>query len=244
MSDQEPQHHHHHPHHHLPPIPPESDPKLHHHYHQPTKHVSPPPSPHVPTRGRHVATAVVIIVILLLIVGLASLILWLVYRPHKPQFTVAAAAVYCLNATSPPFLLATFQFTLVARNPSRRVSILYDCLTAYVSYRNQVITVPVALPAMYQSRRATVAFSPVIGGHDHQGVPVSVDVANGLTTDVVYGVVPMTVVVVGKLRWKAGVLMTKRYGVCVKCDVWIGLKRDSSLGQVQLLGSSQCKVDI
>ncbi|OAY48930.1 NDR1/HIN1-like protein 1 [Manihot esculenta] len=180
------------------------------------------------------------ITILLLLVGLTILILWLVYRPHKPQFTVAGAAVYILNTTSLPFISTSMQFTLVTRNPNKRVAITYDKLSAYVSYRNQAITPPVVLPPLYHETKSTVALSPVLGG---AGVPVSVEVANGLMMDQSYGVVPLRVVLLGRLKYKAGSIWTGRYGVYVKCDIWVGLRRDV-VGQVPLLGSPRCKVDV
>ncbi|KAB5569260.1 hypothetical protein OIU76_007852 [Salix suchowensis] len=180
------------------------------------------------------------ITIFLLLAGLAVLIVWLIYRPHKPQFTVLGAAIYDLNTTSPPFISTSMQFTLVTRNPNRRVSIMYDKLTAYVSYRNQAITSSLALPPLYHATKSTVALSPVLGG---AGVPVSVEATNGLVMDEAYGVVALSVVLLGRLRWKAGVIYTGRYGVYVKCDVWVGLKK-GIVGQVPLLGSPQCKVDI
>ncbi|CAN6565927.1 unnamed protein product [Malus baccata var. baccata] len=78
--------------------------------------------------------------IFLLLAGVTALTLWLVYRPHKPQFTIVGAAVYSLNVTSPPLISTTMQFTLVTRNPNRRVSIYYDRLSAFVAYKNQAIT--------------------------------------------------------------------------------------------------------
>ncbi|KAJ4831529.1 hypothetical protein Tsubulata_048223 [Turnera subulata] len=185
-------------------------------------------------------TVCTIITIFLLLAGLSVLIVWLIYRPQKPQFTVAGAALYDLNVTSPPFLSITMQFTLVTRNPNRRVKIIYDKLTAYVSYRNQAITPVVVLPPLYHDTKTTVALSPVLGG---TGVPVSVEVANGLLMDESYGVVPLRVVLLGRMRWKAGAIKTARYGVYVKCDVWVGLKK-GYVGQVPLLGTPQCKVDI
>jgi hypothetical protein len=55
--------------------------------------------------------------------------------------------------------------------------------------------------------------------------------------------VALRVVLLGRLRWKAGAIKTLRYGVYVKCDVWVGLKK-GFVGQVPLLGSPKCKVDI
>lgn len=74
-------------------------------------------------------------------------------------------------------------------------------------------------------------------------VPVSAEVANGLLTDEAYGVVAVKVVLVGRLRWKAGAIRTMRYGVYVKCEVWVGLKK-GLVGQVPLLGATPCQVDI
>ncbi|XP_059634455.1 NDR1/HIN1-like protein 12 [Cornus florida] len=181
------------------------------------------------------------ITIFFLLAGITVLTVWLVYRPHKPQFTVVGAAIYGLNATSPPFISITMQFTIVTRNPNKRVSIYYDHLSVFVSYRNQAITAPVSLPPLFQEKHSTVAMSPVLGGGGE--VPVSAEVVNGLVMDEGYGVVGLRVVVLGKVRWKAGAIKTGRYGMYVKCDVLVGLKK-GFVGQVPLLGSPQCKVDI
>ncbi|KAK6285871.1 hypothetical protein POUND7_012050 [Theobroma cacao] len=180
------------------------------------------------------------IFIFLLLAGATALTVWLVYRPHKPRFTVVSAAIYELNATSQPFISTSMQFTIVTRNPNRRVSIFYEKLQAYVSYRNQQITPPVDLPPLYHETKSTVALSPVLGS---ETVPASAEVVNGLMLDEAYGVVALRVVLLGKLRWKAGAIRTLKYGVYVKCDVWVGLKK-GVVGQVPLLGAPPCKVDI
>ncbi|XWS31972.1 hypothetical protein CRYUN_Cryun23aG0120600 [Craigia yunnanensis] len=180
------------------------------------------------------------IFVFLLLAGVTALTVWLIYRPHKPRFTVVGAAIYELNATSQPFISTSMQFTIVTRNPNRRVSIFYEKLQAYVSYRNQQITPPVDLPPLYHETKSTVALSPVLGSGT---VPASAEVVNGLMMDEAYGVVALRVVLVGRLRWKAGAIKTLKYGVYVKCDVWVGLKK-GVVGQVPLLGAPPCKVDI
>lgn len=180
------------------------------------------------------------IFIFLLLAGATALTVWLIYRPVKPRFAVVGAAIYELNATSQPFISTSMQFTIVARNPNRRVSIHYDKLQAYVSYKSQQITPPVDLPPLYHEKKSTVALSPVLGSGM---VPASLEVVNGLITDEAYGVVPLRVVLLGKLRWKAGAIKTGRFGVYVKCDVWVGLKK-GVVGTVPLLGAPPCKVDI
>ncbi|XP_028795826.1 NDR1/HIN1-like protein 1 [Neltuma alba] len=180
------------------------------------------------------------ITIFLLLAGITLLVLWFVYRPHKPRFTVIGAAVYGLNATAPPFLTTTVQFTIHIRNPNRRVSISYDRLSAFVSYRNQAITAPIMLPPLYQERHSAASVSPMIGGSP---VPVSEEVANWLAADESCGVVEVRVVVQGRVRWKAGAIRTGHYGMHVKCDLLMGLKK-GFVGQVPLLADPPCAVDI
>lgn len=187
--------------------------------------------------GRAICT---FLITFLVLAGITALIVWLVYRPHKPKFRVVSAAIFDLNITSPPFLSTTMQFTLTTRNSNKRVSFFYDQLSAFVSYRNQAITPPVMLPPLYHETKSTVALSPVLGGG--ASVPVSPEVSNGLAMEEAYGVVALRLVLVGKLRYKAGTIRTARYGVYVKCDMLIGLKK-GFVGQVPLLPAPGCKVD-
>lgn len=180
------------------------------------------------------------ITIFLLLVGITLLVLWLVYRPHKPHFTVVGAAIYGFNTTSPPLLSATLQFNVLIKNPNKRVSVYYDRFSAFVSYKNQAITPQVMLPPLFLEKHSQVSLSPVIGG---TAVPVSVEVSNGLMVDEAYGVVGMKLVFLGRLRWKAGAIKTAHYGFYGKCDVLIGLKK-GFVGQVPLLGTPPCDFDI
>ncbi|CAH8273538.1 unnamed protein product [Arabidopsis lyrata] len=148
----------------------------------------------------------------LILLGIIALILWLVYRPHKPRLTVVGAAIYDLNFTAPPLISTSVQFSVLARNPNRRVSIHYDKLSMYVTYKDQIITPPLPLPPLRLGHKSTVVIAPVMGGN---GIPVSPEVANGLKNDEAYGVVLMRVVILGRLRWKAGAIKTGR------CWTWI-----------------------
>ncbi|EFH51244.1 harpin-induced family protein [Arabidopsis lyrata subsp. lyrata] len=176
----------------------------------------------------------------LILLGIIALILWLVYRPHKPRLTVVGAAIYDLNFTAPPLISTSVQFSVLARNPNRRVSIHYDKLSMYVTYKDQIITPPLPLPPLRLGHKSTVVIAPVMGGN---GIPVSPEVANGLKNDEAYGVVLMRVVILGRLRWKAGAIKTGRYGFYARCDVWLRFN-PSSNGQVPLLAPSTCKVDV
>lgn len=190
------------------------------------------------------------LVTLLILAGITALIVWLVYRPNEPKFRVVSAAVYDLNTTTPPFLFANMQFTLITRNPNKRVSFYYDRLSAFVSYRNQAITPPTMLPPLYQETKSTVALSPVLGGAGVP-VPVSPEVSNGLGMDEAYGAVPLRLILTGRIKYKAGSIRTDHHDIYVECDMLVGLKKGFTAGPVPLLGVGvgvgsppiDCKVD-
>ncbi|KAL8098142.1 NDR1/HIN1-like protein 12 [Apium graveolens] len=173
------------------------------------------------------------LLIFLVLVAVTALVLWLVFRPRKPKFSLVSAAVFDLNTTSPPFISTTMQFTIVAINPNQRVSVYYDRLSAFVSYKNQMITPQQTLPPLHQYKDSTVSLSPVLGG---LAVPVSLEVANGILIDMEgYGLVQFRLVVQGRVKWKVGPFKTSYYHLYVNCDMLLGLKKGVA-GQVPLLG--------
>ncbi|KAD7479011.1 hypothetical protein E3N88_02147 [Mikania micrantha] len=186
-----------------------------------------------PSRYNIRRTISITIVLILILAGITALVLWLLYHPHNPKFTVVGAAVYAANTSSPD--ITAIQFTIVTRNPNDRVSIYYDSFTVFLSYENRPIAPPLMLPPLYHKRDSTVSMSPIW--------PVSSTVVNGLVADDV-GVVSLRLVVTGNLRWNAGnIVKSGRKGVYVGCDVLVGLKR-GMLGQVPLVRPSFCSVDI
>ncbi|XP_058745491.1 NDR1/HIN1-like protein 26 [Vicia villosa] len=179
------------------------------------------------------------ITIFFLLLGIILLILWLAYHPSKPHITVTSASIYSLNATSPPFMSISMQFTIFLRNPNKHVSIYFDRLSTYVSYRNQPITPHVILQPLYLEKHGTVSVSPVLGSVP---VPVSADVMNGLVVDEGYGVVGVKLVFQGRLRWKSGEIKSAHYNLYAKCDLLLGLKK-GLVGQIPLIGAPVCDVD-
>nr|XP_043619111.1 NDR1/HIN1-like protein 12 [Erigeron canadensis] len=177
-----------------------------------------------------------VVVVILLLIAITALVLWLLYRPHKPKFTVAGVAVVNLNTATPPTTITALQLTLVNRNPNNRVSIYYNHLVIFLSNKNQPITPPLMLPPLHHKSDSTVVMAPML--------PLSPEVVNGLASDGGNGApVSLRVVLTGKRKWKYGGVKSGWKSVYVGCDVVIGLKK-GVMGQVPLLGPSVCKVDI
>lgn len=193
--------------------------------------------------GNSRKTLVKAIFTILVLACIIALTLWLIYRPHKPKFYVVSASLNNFNInTNLNNVSFTMQFTLHTRNPNKRVTLLYDHLSVFLIYKDQVITPPLILPPLRQETKSTVGFSPVLGGGF---VAVSPEVVSGLKMDENFGVVGLRVVVMGRVRYKykAGGIKSGHHGLYVKCDVLVGVKKGYT-GQVPLLGSPICKVDV
>ncbi|KAL6631087.1 hypothetical protein ACP70R_028427 [Stipagrostis hirtigluma subsp. patula] len=210
------------------------------------------------------------VLVLLLAAGITALVLYVVYRPSHPTLAVTSAAVLSLyNATptttpgataaavagagpepAPTLLAASFQFTLVIRNPSARSAARYDRLTAYVAYRGEAVTAPAAMPPLAQDPDTAVEVAPVLGGGVAAPVPVSPDTAAALAADAAYGVLALRVVVLGRVRFVSGPFRSGWHSMYARCDMLVGVRKVGDGGVAggeagaPLLSSPSCNVDI
>ncbi|XBH71581.1 NDR1/HIN1-like protein 26 [Aegilops tauschii subsp. strangulata] len=192
------------------------------------------------------------------VAAVIALALFLVYRPMKPQATVARAGVYHLvsattngtnnSAATPYALSATVQFTLLLHNPSDRTAVVYDRLLAYVTYRGEMVAPPAQLPLVLQDPGADVAVSPLLGGDGGAPVPVSADAVDALHADCVAGRVQLRLVVMGRVRYRSGPFKSAWRDLYVRCDAILGLTVQAAAGgggagDVPLLEYPKCAVD-
>ncbi|XP_040380447.1 NDR1/HIN1-like protein 1 [Oryza brachyantha] len=211
-----------------------------------------------------------VVLVVVLLAGITALVLYLVYRPSRPAFAVTSVAVYSLSlngstagggggadsspGAAPTALAASFQFTLVIRNPNGRSAARYDRLAAYVAYRGEPITAPVPMPPLVQDADSAVAVAPVLGaGAAAPPVPVSPDTAAALATDVSYGVVALRVVVLGRVRFVSGPFRSGWHSMYARCDLLVGVRKGVQPGggggggagpEAPLLGNPSCAVDM
>lgn len=97
--------------------------------------------------------------------GLIFLILWLGLRPHAPIFHVHEFSVPDFSLGQPDgFQNASVSFNVTARNPNRRVRILYESLDGSVYYKDyQVGSVPL-LDSFKQDPKNTTALQRELSG--------------------------------------------------------------------------------
>ncbi|XP_008784106.2 NDR1/HIN1-like protein 10 [Phoenix dactylifera] len=200
----------------------------------------PPARPHTRFLSRLLAVAVAFF----LLMGLATLILWLVLRPRLPAFAVSSASVSAFNlSTSQQVLSSDFDLSLSVRNPNHKMGIYYDSVAAAVFYGSDAIT-ETSLPPFYQGKgNATTVRARLVAAAAY----VDADVAKGISSDrgPGDGVVNFHVRVLAWVRFRAGAWRTRRHVMRVYCDdVPIGFKNGTATVGSLVGSPKQCEVDL
>ncbi|KAL4560047.1 hypothetical protein LXL04_032195 [Taraxacum kok-saghyz] len=194
------------------------------------------PHPHRSRRSCYCYCCLWIIFIILLsaiICALASGVLYFLYRPHRPSFTISSLRLSQFNLTSSNQLTTRFDFTVVARNPNKKIVFYYDPVP--VSIHSQGVDVGDGLiPGFVSAKKSTTTLRTFVRG---QSV-----VENGeFKSDLKKKSLPLKIEMGAKVKVKIGSRTTKRAHVRVVCD---GIKAAVPTGESVRMPDAKCKVDL
>uniref|UniRef100_A0A1D1ZK44 Uncharacterized protein At1g08160 n=1 Tax=Anthurium amnicola TaxID=1678845 RepID=A0A1D1ZK44_9ARAE len=181
---------------------------------------------------------IIIGISVLLLVGFATFILWLVLRPHLPEFAVTSASVSSFRLSASTQLSADFNLTLSVRNRNKKMGIFYDRVQAAVFYRQDPIA-GTSLPPFYQGKGDSTVLPARLAA-------VAEYVDPDLTKDrAVAGAVDFDVKVMAWVRFRAGVWRTRRHVMRVFCgDVRIGFSNSTAVVGSLVGQPKRCQVDL
>ncbi|KAL2250850.1 UNVERIFIED_CONTAM: NDR1/HIN1-like protein 1 [Sesamum indicum] len=155
------------------------------------------------------------------IILLAVLITWAVLQPKKPRFTLLEATFFTLNVSAANLVSTAIQVTVNAQNPNSRVGIYYDKVDVYATYRNQQITNYTGIPPFYHGDKdVDNIWSKFINGSN---IPVAPYNGLALRQDQFKGVVRLIIKIDGRVKWKVGSFVTRRYDIHIACPAQIEL---------------------
>uniref|UniRef100_A0A7N0V3H0 Late embryogenesis abundant protein LEA-2 subgroup domain-containing protein n=1 Tax=Kalanchoe fedtschenkoi TaxID=63787 RepID=A0A7N0V3H0_KALFE len=177
-----------------------------------------------------------IIVALVIIIGLAILIFWLIFRPTNLKFHVTDATLTQFDLSNNT-LRYNLALNLTARNPNRRVGVYYNKIDARAYYAGQRFG-SVPLDAFYQGRKNTSVWRPVFQGQNL--VLLSGADLNNFNAEKSTGVYSIDVRVHLRLRLKFGRLKTPTMTPKIKCDLKVPL---SGSGLVSFQ-TTKCDLDM
>ncbi|KAJ1270929.1 hypothetical protein BS78_06G088500 [Paspalum vaginatum] len=156
------------------------------------------------------------------VVGFIVLVIYLALRPSKPSFYLQDVQLRSIDLSDPALSL-DLQVTVASRNPNERVGVYYKTLDAFTTYRDEPVTVPVALPAIYQGHKDSSVWSPVMSG---DAVPVAQYVADAMRQDIAAGYVLLHVRIDGRVKWKVGSWVSGGYHLFVNCPALLATTGD------------------
>ncbi|KAI3863362.1 hypothetical protein MKX03_023302 [Papaver bracteatum] len=159
-----------------------------------------------------------IILSILTTLGLAVLIVWLIFRPINPlKYHVDNASLIQFNVTGNDMLHYELAVELSLRNPNTKIGVYYDQIEARALYDGQRFD-SVMLTPFYQGHKNTTILHPVF-----KGQRLLPNVQGAYDKDVSDGKFNIEVKLVIKMRYKAGDVETIRVNPGYKCELEVPL---------------------
>ena len=169
------------------------------------------------------------------------LLVWLILRPTKPQFTLKQADIYQLNLSSSNLLNSSIQLTILSKNPNQRIGIYYDELQVYAAYKGQQITVYTSLPPFYQGHEDGNLLSASLVG---TGLPVAPSFGYEVGRDQTVGRLVLNLKVNGRIRWRVGTWVSGRYRLNVNCVAVMDFGPTIPTAPLSTNQASQCSTSV
>lgn len=183
---------------------------------------------------------ILIILILLLLIGVAGTVVYLLYRPHRPSFTVTSLKLSYLNLTSST-LSSKFDLNVTATNPNKKIAFSYDPTTVSI-FSGEVDVGDGTVPGFEHGKKNTTVLKASIlrsgvalESDDAARLKSSMKSKNGLA---------LKVKLETKVKAKMGNLKTPKVRIRVACD---GIRVTLPAGKKPATASTsnaKCDVDV
>ncbi|XP_052180406.1 NDR1/HIN1-like protein 6 [Diospyros lotus] len=181
-----------------------------------------------------------LILILLVLATVAGAVIWVLYRPHRPSFSVAALQISQFNLTSSQ-LNAKFNISITARNPNKKLQFFYDPISVSIS-ADGVNVGSGSFPAFAHGTKNTTTLRTAIVS---KGQSLDDSSATLLKSDLKNkNGLPIKIQLDTKVKVKMGGVKTKKVPVRVKCS---GVTASVPTGKAAAAASTadaKCKVDL
>lgn len=189
-----------------------------------------------------------IVLILVLIFAIAATALYVLYRPHRPAFSIPSLRIHRLKLTtsadsSSNHLSALFNFTVTSKNPNSHLTYFYQPFDISIFSSNDVLLGNGTIPAFTSPTKNQTVFKNVIASGSNE---LDTDSVTSLKSDLKKKTgVPLKIVLDTKVKVKAGKLKSKKIGIRVTCEEFKGVVIPKGKSpSVATTDKSKCKVDL
>ncbi|XP_010543927.1 PREDICTED: NDR1/HIN1-Like protein 3-like, partial [Tarenaya hassleriana] len=182
-----------------------------------------------------------ILIVLAVILGIAALIIWLIFRPNVVKFRVADANLTRFDLDpSDNNLHYNLALNFTIRNPNRRIGIYYDQFEVSGLYGDERFG-SVYAPPFYQGHKNTTVVEAVLSGQNV--VMLGHGAQRDLDEDQKSGVYRIDLKLRLRVRFKFGFLKLWRFKSKVKCGLKVPLSSSNSTSGFEF-EETKCHFDL
>lgn len=160
-----------------------------------------------------------------LLIGLAALIFWLIFRPHRVKFHATEASLTQFNLTNNNTLHYNLDVNISIRNPNKKIGIYYDRIEARGYYEDERFG-SVDLKPFYQGKKNTSVVNIKISGQ--QLVMLDSNEILEYNSQKGSGVYEIDVKLYLRIRFKIGRFKTWRMKPKIKCGLNVPINGKST----------------
>ncbi|CAI9105963.1 OLC1v1005000C1 [Oldenlandia corymbosa var. corymbosa] len=178
----------------------------------------------------------VTIVLLLLLILAASItagVIYFVFRPKAPSYTVQDLSIRGFNLTSPSPISPVFDVTIRAENPNKKIGIDYKSGSEVEVFHGDVRLANGGLPVFYQPSNNVTVFKTELTGSN---VVLATNVKSAILNEQKQAKVPLNFKIKAPVKIKVGSVKTWKITVRVSCEVTV-----SALDEKANIVSKDCQ---
>lgn len=181
------------------------------------------------------------LLLLILLVAIAGAIVYVLYRPHRPTFSVSNLKVSYLNVTSSSTINSKFDLSITANNPNKKLDYIYDTITVSL-LSNDIDIGDSTIPAFVQGKKDSTLLKADI---TNTGKTLDSGSVSSLKTDLKSkSGIPLKIEIDTKVKAKMGGLKTPKVGIRVTCDGITATVPTGKKAATASTSASKCKVDM
>ncbi|XP_010047342.1 NDR1/HIN1-like protein 6 [Eucalyptus grandis] len=193
---------------------------------------------------------VLLVLGLCLLAAIAGAAVYVLYRPHRPEFSVSSLRTATLNLTAAPDgsstrLITLFNLTLTSKNPNSHFTFAYDSFDVALtsSASNPVFLGNGSLPAFTSNEMAVTPLRAIVSMSSQD---LDAESVTSLRSDLKKkNGVPVKIQMDTKVMVSAGKLKSNKVGIRVSCEGFKGVVPPQGKSpSVATVSDSECKVDL
>ncbi|XP_057480058.1 NDR1/HIN1-like protein 13 [Actinidia eriantha] len=155
---------------------------------------------------------------LILLLAVSAGVLYLVFRPESPKYSVDDVSIRGFNLTSPSAVSPEFNVTIRAQNPNDKIGIYYQKGSSVTVYYSGINLCNGALPAFYQPSNNLTVFQTALKGST---ILLTSAVHSTLAAEEKRGEVPFRLNLKAPVKFKVGSVKTWTITVKVRCELTV-----------------------